>query len=220
MGKKAGLQSASVAMLLFVATPTYAQSSGWAKFGEMLGGREQRSQEIYEEEIARRYQLDGARARAYSLQADATMRERLFNLWQSAGVPADEARSVVSSYQFNPSWEAVVASVRRSGSQQGINDMWEAYRNRNFVLANDILLSVVFVLKEEEKAKSVISDEEAEKAKGRAELDALGIRLEATDPDYERKLNFLEPELKEIIALYPPSEWVTRVERAFAETRL
>ena len=36
----------------------------------------------------------------------------------------------------------------------------------------------------------------------------------------EEKLDYLEPKLKKIIEIYPPSEWAARFERAFFEVRL
>ena len=220
MSNKAGLQLTSVAMLFLVATSTLAQSSGWAKFGGMLGGNAQRKQQIYDDETARLYERDGALARAYNLQTEARIREHLFALWQSGGVPENEARSIVGSYQFNPSWEAFLGSVRRTGSHQGFKDTWDAYRRRDYVLANDLLLSSSIVEQEELKAKASSSANNDEILRGRAEIDALGIKLEATDPAYQEKLDYLEPKLKKIIEIYPPSEWAARFERAFFEVRL
>ncbi len=88
------------------------------------------------------------------------------------------------------------------------------------MLANDLLLSSSIVEQEELKAKASSSANNDEILRGRAEIDALGIKLEATDPAYQEKLDYLEPKLKKIIEIYPPSEWAARFERAFFEVRL
>lgn len=219
------------ALLVATTSPALAQSSGWARLGEALAGGERREQEIYDNEMGRQYELAALRANASNLQAEARIRDRLIHLWQVAGLPMDEARSIAASFQINPSWEAILASVRRSGSQQGIKDLWTAYNGRNYALANDLLLSTSIVLQEEnsaaaaakaadEASTAIVAEATEEVKRAKTELDALGLRLEASDPEYRLKLDRLEPEIKRITATYPPSEWAQRFEAAYLALRL
>lgn len=222
--------SPALLLLLVLASTANAQSSGWARFGEALAGGERRKQEIHDNEMARQYELAALRANASNLQSEARIRDRLIQLWQVAGLPMDEARSIAASFQINPSWEAILASVRRNGSQQGIKDLWTAYNGRNYALANDLLLSTSIVLQEEstaaaaakaaDEASTAIVAEATEVMRARTELDALGLRLEASDPEYRLKLDRLEPEIRRITATYPPGEWAQRFEAAYLALRL
>lgn len=170
--------------------------------------------------MSRQYELAALRANASNLQMEARIRDRLVELWQVGGLSLNEARSVVASRQFNPSLEAVLESVRRTGSDQGLRDTWAAYHSRNYPLANDLLFCSWIVLNEEIKASDTAKARDDEVTRAKADLDALGLRWEASDPAYRRKLDYLEPELKKIIATYPPNEWARRVERAYSEVRL
>ena len=93
------------------------------------------------------------------------------------------------------------------------------------------MLSTSIVLQEEssaaaaakaadEASTAIVAEATEEVKRAKTELDALGLRLEATDPEYRLKLDRLEPEIKRITATYPPSEWAQRFEAAYLALRL
>jgi len=54
----------------------------------------------------------------------------------------------------------------------------------------------------------------------RNDLNALGVRLQASDPQYAAKMQFLGPSLKQVIGQLPPAQWVPAFQRAYAEFKL
>jgi broad specificity phosphatase PhoE len=69
--------------------------------------------------------------------------------WQKAGFSPDDAEALAAAYELTGTERAVVAGVRRKGTQQASLDIRAALDANNYLLANQLLLGVLVVTREE-----------------------------------------------------------------------
>lgn len=93
-----------------------------------------------------------AAARERSEEADAATREALARTWRRAGLSENEAYAVAAAYRYDPAEEAIIERAKREGSALTYTAVANAYKNYNYLLANQLLIGALLAQRAERQA--------------------------------------------------------------------
>ena len=89
-----------------------------------------------------------ARTEEENRRTDEGFRTALASHWERLGLSPDEARSVAAAWQWTGQEEAIMDSIRRNGLEATTRDIGTAYRDHNYLLADQLLLAYLIVRSE------------------------------------------------------------------------
>jgi hypothetical protein len=144
--------STAIALVIsaVAASSANAQQSGWSRLGSSLGGMRQSQSDAYQQGInqgaEQAYMLESARAAHLEnerFEAEQNWKSKLASLWQGSGLPPSEAASVAASFQLTNDLTPILERVKRQGMQQTVTDIWAAYHNYNYQLANELMVAAM-----------------------------------------------------------------------------
>lgn len=130
--------------------------SGWEQLGKTLGSS---SENAYEQGYLEGLQRETDRLNREADQSEAELRAHVEQVraaltmtWEKAGFSQYDAEALAAAYELTIAERAVVAGVRRKGSVQAGPDIRAALDANNYLLANQLLLGVLIVAREEQQA--------------------------------------------------------------------
>lgn len=133
---------------VFVAGPCVAQEDGWRALGEMLGGRKERSERVYNDAYREGVEMEAARRQAQAMGEEAAVaaaiansRRQLASWWQSYGLPPAEASAVAQTFVADTRQYALNARAHRDGYGPTIEAAVAAYGRYDYLLANQLLVA-------------------------------------------------------------------------------
>ena len=143
-----------------VATPVSAQDNAGSRAGQQIGqalfgatpNDDAYTRGMAEGAMARQAMENAARDRR--AEADAYTQDALVKTWQRAGFSDKEAYAIAGAYRYDPSEEAIIERARRDGSAATFAAVANAYKNYNYLLANQLLIGALLARKAEREASA------------------------------------------------------------------
>jgi transcription initiation factor TFIIIB Brf1 subunit/transcription initiation factor TFIIB len=153
-----------IALLLLAPDYVGAQStyeSGRA-LGEMLTRNRARENAVYRDTYQQAIEAETARIEAENrrfdarmIEAENTARADLEAMWSALGLPQSEARNMAAAFRLAPEQLAINDRALRDGSQATTAAAITAYKNYQYLLANQLLIAAFRVHTAEPKAKGI-----------------------------------------------------------------
>lgn len=144
------------------ALPTHAQDTSAFEAGRSLGALlfPKHNNDVYYRTLQQRLDAENAMQQALQAKRDADAAEQLLRIrqmlagyWQQTGMPQEEARAIAAAFAPSSSDDAVFLSVRGESTKQMSSDIQTALRDRNFQLANQLLIGALKELARQQRLR-------------------------------------------------------------------
>lgn len=140
---------ASISLWLCASTPAMAQDySGFSDAAAALMGRKERADEVYRDRLFENLATYAAMERARSARDEAVVAEiqagaqiQLKQYWMEIGLSEEQASTTAASYEFKAEQLAHNMRAMQDGVGPTVRAAVAAYRERNYQLANQLLLA-------------------------------------------------------------------------------